>query len=74
MGWHKVKPAAKYAGVSESTLRAWIREGNLRYSRLDSGLILIRESWVDEFLLSFEVTLEINADKVTGQMLEGLKK
>ena len=74
MGWHKPKAAARYCGVSESTLRMWIRENNLRYSRLPSGAILIRESWLDDFLMAFEFTREINADQVSEQILEDLKK
>jgi len=52
-GWVKVKVAAKYAGVSERTFRDWLKCG-LRHSRLNTGTILIRYAWIDEYLHDFE--------------------
>ena len=54
IGWAKVKKAAEYAGVSERTLRAWLKEG-LRHSCLPSGTILIKYASIDEYLEGFEV-------------------
>ena len=48
-GWARVKKAAKYADVSERTMRSWMKDG-LRYSRLSSGMIRIRYSAIDDFL------------------------
>ena len=61
-GWAKIKKIAVYAGVSERTLRNWLKQG-LRYSRLKSGMLLIKYSWVDDFLSSHEVT-----DEQAGQI------
>jgi len=52
-GWGKIKSVSKYAGISERTLRTWLKEG-LKFSRLKSGTILIKYSWIDEFISSFE--------------------
>ena len=52
-GWAKVKGAAKYAGVSERTLRSWLSAG-LRHSRLPSGLVLVSYQAIDEFIGKFE--------------------
>ena len=54
-GWGKVKQAARYAEVSERTFRDWLKDCNLKHSRLSTGTILIRFSVVDEFLESFVV-------------------
>lgn len=53
-GWTKHKSGALYAGVSERTFRPWLKKG-LRHVRLDTGTILIRYRWIDQFLESFEV-------------------
>lgn len=54
-GYAKVREAAKYSGVSERTLRDWLRDG-LRHIRLPSGTILIPYAWIDEYLTNFEVS------------------
>ena len=51
-GWAKVKPAARYAGISERTMRYWLKQG-LRHSRLPSGTVLIQYADVDHFLNQF---------------------
>ncbi len=52
MGWMKIKAAACYSGVSERTLRDWLKQ-NLRYSRLPTGTILIKGQWIDEYIEQF---------------------
>ncbi len=54
-GWLKPKDAANYAGISERTFREWLKRGDLRFSRLPTGMILIRKYWLDAYLTSFEV-------------------
>jgi excisionase family DNA binding protein len=54
MGWMKVKVAARYTGVSERTMRTWLKQG-LPHSRMPSGSILISQENIDRFLHSFEV-------------------
>ena len=61
-GWGQVKKVSKYVGMSERTVRDWLKQG-LKHARLKSGRILIKYSWVDEFLESFEVD-DSQADKV----------
>ena len=53
-GWTKPKGAARYADVSVRTLRDWLKKG-LRHTRLPSGTILIKFSWLDEYLSGYEV-------------------
>jgi len=69
-GWLKVKNAAKYSGVSERTLRGWLKQG-LRCSRLNTGSILINRAWIDEFLTSFE-SHGNEVDKVADDICRGL--
>jgi excisionase family DNA binding protein len=54
LGWCKVKNAAKYADVSERTIREWLKEG-LKHSRLPSGTIRIRYIDIDGYLEQFQV-------------------
>lgn len=53
-GWTKPKGGAVYASVSERTFRSWLKKG-LRHIRMNTGTILIKYSWIDQFLESFEV-------------------
>ncbi len=69
-GYGKVKDGRKYAGVSERTFRPWLKVG-LRHIRLPSGTILIKYSWIDEFLESFEVN-ENQVEKIVDDVMEGL--
>ena len=50
----KIPMIAKYAGVSERTLRKWLKLG-LPYSKLPTGCILIKTADVDDFIKSFRV-------------------
>ncbi len=70
-GWAKVKEGAKYAGVSERTLRDWLKNG-LRCSRLQSGTILIRYAWIDEYLMGFEVRTN-QVDEIANQVVKELR-
>jgi len=53
-GYAKVKKAAKYAGVSERTLRNWLKDG-LPHFRLSTGTILIAYRDIDNWLERFRV-------------------
>jgi excisionase family DNA binding protein len=53
-GWTKIKQAAKYAGVSERTVRDWLKNG-LKHSRITSGTVLIKYASIDAYLERFEV-------------------
>lgn len=67
-GWGKVKAAAKHAGVSERTLRDWLKEG-LKHSRLPSGTILIRYEDVDTYLESFATTSN-EVDRLLDELMK----
>ncbi len=48
-GWNK-KKAAKYLGIEESTLSAWITQGRApRYAKLGRRVLFKRE-WLDDYL------------------------
>jgi excisionase family DNA binding protein len=66
-GYLKVKPAAKYAGVSERTFRDWLKDG-LIHIRLKSGTILISYQAIDEYLAAFEVNLN-QVDEIVDQVM-----
>ena len=65
--WGKIKAAAHYAGVGERTFRSWLKEG-LRHVRLPSGTILIKASWIDEFLKQFESDAEKEIDRIVNSI------
>jgi len=65
-GWIKIKGAARYCGVSVRTFRGWLKKG-LRHSRMSSGSVLIKISWLDEYLAGFEVQ-ENHVDKITEEI------
>ena len=70
-GWSKIKSAAKYAGISERTMRDWLKDG-LKHSRLPSGTVLIKYAWVDEYLEGFEAK-EDQVDKIVNETMRGLR-
>jgi len=70
-GWGKIKPAAKYAGVSERLMRDWIKQG-LKHSRLRTGTVLIRFSDIDAFLEQFAITSSLADQLVDDIMKESL--
>lgn len=69
-GWAKIKPAAKYAGISERTFRDWLKKG-LKHSRLPSGQLLVRYSAIDEFLDRFAADGN-RTDVIVDQIMEGI--
>ena len=69
-GWARIKGAADYSGVSERTLRSWLKEG-LKHSRLPSGTILIKLAWIDEFLEGYQET-ENRVDSIVNETLDSL--
>jgi excisionase family DNA binding protein len=52
--WLSVKSAATYADISVRTMRDWLKEG-LKFSRLPTGTIRIKQSDVDKYLESYAV-------------------
>lgn len=66
-GYCKVKRAAQYAGVSERTFRKWLKDG-LRHSRV-GRTILIKYSWIDEYLAKYEV-LQNEVDEIVEEILK----
>lgn len=73
-GWGKVKAIAQYAGISQRTLRNWLKRG-LRHSRLPSGTVLVEYSALDQFLKTFEVKDQPDeVDQIVGEMFSGNTK
>ncbi|MBU2623573.1 MAG: hypothetical protein ABIJ52_03385 [Pseudomonadota bacterium] len=69
-GWGKIKPAAGYAGISERTLRDWLKDG-LQHSRLPSGTVLIKFKWIDEYLEGFTAN-ENRVDRIVNETMKEL--
>jgi excisionase family DNA binding protein len=70
IGWAKIRKAAEYAGVSERTLRDWLKKG-LRHSCLPSGTVLIKYAAIDEYLDGFEVKRDL-VDEIADSMASDL--
>lgn len=70
-GWFRIKAGAKYAGVSERTLRSWLKTG-LRHSRLPTGTILVKREWLDEFLEHYEYDTDgSEVNRIVYQICKG---
>lgn len=72
-GYMKMREAAAYTGVCVNTLRKWMR-GGLKYVRLPGGTVLIRASWVDEYLDRFvcEGGERDRIDEMIDEVMEGI--
>lgn len=71
-GWSKIKSAARYAGVSERTLRTWLKKG-LKHSRLPTGTVLIKYEWIDEYLEQFVDKKEDGVNKIVEGIIQDVK-
>ena len=70
-GWVKIKKAAEYSGISERTMRDWLKDG-LKHSRLPSGTVLIKIAWLDDYLESF-AGKNNQVDKIVIETLRGIR-
>lgn len=67
-GWAKVKDIARYMSLSERTVRGLLNAG-LRKIRLETGTILVKYEWADEFLEKYEVQ-DNEVDQVVNQIMK----
>lgn len=74
-GWLKAKAAAEYASVSERTIRTWLAEGGLKFSKV-GGNVLIRISDLDEYLEGFAVTKDKARRQaaIVDELLRGVRQ
>ncbi len=70
-GWAKIKKAAEYSGISERTMRDWLKSG-LKCSRLPSGTVLIKYEWLDAYLEAF-AGKEDQVDKIVNETLRDFR-
>lgn len=71
-GFCKIKKAAEYSGISERTMRDWLKDG-LKHSRLQPSVtILIKYEWIDEYLERFAAK-EDQVDKIVSDTLRGMR-
>ena len=72
-GWFRPKEAAEYCGVSERTLRHWLKCDGLQYSKL-RGTVLINKDTLDSFLESFSVSENQHdiVERVVNDVIQGL--
>jgi hypothetical protein len=71
MPWLKIKKATAYSGVGERTLRNWLENG-LRHWRLPSGTILIKDSWIDDYIEQFQPKTN-EVDEIVASLLRNFK-
>jgi hypothetical protein len=71
-GWFRIKSAAKYADVSERTIREWIYRG-LKRTKI-KGIALIKVEWLDEWLEQFQVNPDQKTEikSIVNEVLKGL--
>ena len=68
--WLKIKPAAKHAGISERTMRSWLKQG-LTHSRISTGMVLVHTTAIDDYIGKFEVCID-EADRIANKILKDL--
>ena len=61
MSWMNIATAARYAGVSRSTVQRWMKEG-LKHSRLSSSNVKIHPNDIDAYIRSFETGIDVAAE------------
>ena len=66
--WCKIKKASEYTGISERTIRGWLKDG-LKHSRLPSGTVLIKYEWIDAYLESFAAKQD-QVDKIVNETMK----
>ena len=71
-GWGKIKKSAVYAGVSERTMRDWLKDG-LKHSRLQSGTVLIRYADIDSYLERFAVNND-RVDHIVNEVIREVRR
>lgn len=72
-GYGKVSAVAEYGGVSARTFRGvWLRDPRLRRVILPSGTILVKFSWVDEYLERFEERPDNTVKQLVDEVVSGL--
>ena len=71
-GWLTVKKAAEYCGMSERTVRSWLKQG-LKHSKLKSETILVKIGWIDEYLEAYKVQ-ENKIDKVVEEVMREMNQ
>lgn len=69
--WMKIPAGAEYAGVSIRTFRDWLKKG-LKHVRLDSGMILTKDIYVDSFLEQFIVQDSTTSSTFVDEMLKDI--
>lgn len=70
-GWCKIKKAAEFSGISERTMRDWLKDG-LKHSRLPSGTVLIKFEWLDEYLEAFAAKVD-QVDTIVNETMRDLR-
>ena len=70
-GWLKPKSAARYCDVGERTLRSWIKDYDLRHSKI-KGITLIKISWLDQFLSQHEVSQIDEVKTIVDEVVKDL--
>ena len=71
-GWLTVKKAAEYCGMSERTVRSWLKQG-LKHSKLKSGTILVKIGWIDEYLETYAVQKN-EIDKIVEEVVREMNQ
>ncbi|NLD82334.1 MAG: hypothetical protein GX642_14350 [Smithella sp.] len=73
--WGKIPTIASHSDLSPRYIRNLIKAGELRYSKLSTGTILIKFAWIDEYLENREVKDTVSKmDRIIGDVLANFEK
>jgi len=62
--WLPIKEAARYSGLSPSTLRRLAREGEIYARNLNGGKLLFDRESIDDFMLRDRAEIEVRLDRL----------
>ena len=71
IGWFNIAEVSVYCSTSKRTIEMWLKEEDLRYSRI-RGKRLIKREWLDEFLEKHEIGTEKDVDQIVNETLRGM--
>ena len=69
--WFSLKLAAIYTNSSVKTVSRWIKSGRIKYTKLPSGTIKIRRTYLNDFMEKYTVETD-DLEKTVEALLKGM--
>ncbi|MBF0449225.1 MAG: helix-turn-helix domain-containing protein [Candidatus Magnetomorum sp.] len=69
-GYARIKTVCKYADISKTTLRNWIKDG-LRYTKV-KGIVLFKHSDIDNYINQYSDDSETKSTAIVNDVINDL--